>query len=116
MPEVSQIYRITFLNKGKVYEVFAKQVYQSELYGFIEIEDYLFDERSQVVVDPSEEKLKSEFSGVKRSFVPLQAIIRIDEVEKAGVAKISSGDKVMPFPVSIVGGRGSSDGSTGPTG
>ncbi len=114
MPDVSQIYRITFLNKGKVYEVFAKQVYQSELYGFIEIEDYLFDERSQVVVDPSEEKLKSEFSGVKRSFVPLQAIIRIDEVEKPGVPKISSGDKIMPFPVSFSGGRNSGDGNTGP--
>ena len=33
MANPSEIYRITFLNKGKVYEVFAKQVYQSELYG-----------------------------------------------------------------------------------
>ena len=63
----------------------------------------MFDERSQVVVDPSEEKLKSEFTGVRRSFIPMQAIIRIDEVEKTGVAKISSGDKITPFPVSLVG-------------
>lgn len=103
MGNSSEIYKITFLNKGKVYEIFVRQVYQSELYGFIEVEDYVFDERSQVVVDPSEEKLKSEFAGVKRSFIPLQAIIRIDEVEKSGVAKISSGDNVTPFPVSIAG-------------
>lgn len=103
MTNTTEIYKITFLNKGKVYEIFVKQVYQSDLYGFIEIEEFLFDERSQVVVDPSEEKLKSEFTGVKRSFIPMQAIIRIDEVEKTGVAKISSGDKITPFPVSLVG-------------
>jgi hypothetical protein len=56
-----------------------------------------------MVVDPSEEKLKAEFSGVRRSFIPIQAIIRIDEVEKSGVAKISSGDNITPFPVSLVG-------------
>ncbi|HIB22977.1 MAG TPA: DUF1820 family protein [Rhodospirillales bacterium] len=105
MRNSSEIYKITFLNKGKVYEVFAKQVYQSDLYGFIEIEDFVFDERSQVVVDPSEEKLKAEFSGVKRSFIPIQAVIRIDEVEKSGISKISSGDNITPFPVSLVGGK-----------
>ena len=105
MRNTSEIYKITFLNKGKVYEVFAKQVYQSDLYGFIEVEDFVFDERSQLLVDPGEEKLKAEFSGVKRSFIPIQAVIRIDEVEKTGISKISSGDNVSPFPVSIVGGK-----------
>lgn len=105
MATPAEIYRITFLNKGKVYEVFAKQVYQSELYGFIEVEDYIFDERSQVVVDPSEEKLKAEFLGVKRSFIPIQAIVRIDEVEKGGVSKISSGDNITPFPTQFLAPR-----------
>jgi len=103
-----EIYKITFLNKGKVYEVFVNQVYQSDLYGFIEIEGYVFDEKTQVVVDPNEEKLKSEFSGVKRSFIPMQAIIRIDEVEKSGVCKISNGDNISPFPVSLVGAKSDS--------
>ena len=104
-----EIYKVTFLNKGEIYEVFTKQVYQSELYGFIEVEDYVFGERSQVVVDPSEEKLKAEFAGVKRSFIPMQAIIRIDEVEKEGVSKISSGDNVSTFP-SLVPPRGDTKG------
>ena len=99
--EPREIYKVSFLNKGEVYEVFAKQVYQSDLYGFIEIEDYIFGERSQLVVDPGEEKLKAEFMGVKRSFIPMQAIIRIDEVEKEGVSKISKGDKISPFPTLI---------------
>ena len=105
MTNTSEIYKVTFLNKGKVYEVFVKQVYQSDLYGFIEIEDYMFDERSQVLVDPGEEKLKAEFSGVKRSFIPMQAVIRIDEVEKSGVSKITNGDNVSPFPVSLIGSK-----------
>jgi hypothetical protein len=49
-----------------------------------------------------EEKLKNEFSGVKRSYIPLQAIIRIDEVDKEGSSKISDaspGDSnVASFP------------------
>ena len=105
MGNSSEIYKITFLNKGKVYEVFAKQVYQSDLYGIVEVEDYMFDAKTQMVVDPSEEKLKAEFNGVKRSFIPIQAIIRIDEVEKSGVSKISNGDNISPFPVSLVGAK-----------
>ena len=111
MSKSTEIYKITFLNKGKVYEIFVKQVYQSELYGFIEVEEFVFDERSQLVVDPTEEKLKAEFSGVKRSFIPMQAIIRIDEVEKGGVSKISNGDNITPFPVPIIGSKTDSRGS-----
>ena len=105
MDNASEIYKVTFLNQGNVYEVFVKQVYQSDLYGFIEVEDYVFNERSQVLVDPSEERLKTEFTGVRRSFIPMQAIVRIDEVEKSGVSKISNGDNVSPFPMSLVGGK-----------
>lgn len=101
------IYKISFLNKGKVYEVFAKQVYSSDLFGFIEIEDFIFGERSKVVVDPGEEKLKAEFQDVKRSFIPMQAIIRIDEVEKEGISKIESGDNISPFPT-LISPQGSS--------
>jgi hypothetical protein len=97
--EIKELYKVAFLNKGQVYEVYCQGVYQSDLWGFIEIEDLVFGERSQMVVDPGEEKLKTEFSGVKRSFIPLQAIIRIDEVEKEGVATISKGDNVAPFPI-----------------
>ena len=71
--------------------------------GFIEIEELLFGERSQVVVDPSEERLKSEFEGVRRFYVPMHAVVRIDEVEKQGVPRIRQPDdgqaKVSPFPM-----------------
>ena len=37
-----------------------------------------------MVLDPAEERIKSEFAGVKRSFLPLHSVIRIDEVKKQG--------------------------------
>ena len=97
------IYKVIFVNQNEVYEVYAREIYQSDMYGFIEIEEFLFGERTQLVVDPSEEKLKNVFAGVKRSYVPMHAIIRIDEVEKEGVAKISESKggttNVAPFPM-----------------
>ena len=83
------VYKVIFQNGGQVFEVFARQIYQSDMWGFIEVEEFVFGERSQILVDPSEEKLKNEFSGVKRSYIPLQSIIRIDEVDKEGSSKVS---------------------------
>lgn len=96
----SPIYKVQFVNHGQTYEVYAKAVHSSNLYGFIEVEQLLFGERSQLVVDPAEEKLKSEFEGVKRTFIPMHAIIRIDEVEHEGTAKIteSKGGVVTHLP------------------
>ncbi|MEX0941124.1 MAG: DUF1820 family protein [Pseudomonadales bacterium] len=95
------IYRVIFYNQGQIFEVYARQIYQSDLYGFIEIEEMVFGERTQMVVDPSEEKLKSEFEGVTRSYVPMHAIVRIDEVAKEGVGKImeAKGNNIAPFPM-----------------
>ena len=103
---VKPVYRVIFLNQSQVYELFASAIYQSEMYGFIEVEEFVFGERSQVLIDPAEEKLKQEFAGVKRSYIPMHAIVRIDEVEKEGPAKISevkggdgkSSDKIAHFP------------------
>jgi len=95
------VYRVLFHSQGQVYEVYAHNIYQSDLYGFVEIEDYTFGNRSQMLIDPSEDRLRNEFEGVQRSFIPMHAIVRIDEVEKEGVAKITDGkgEKVTPFPI-----------------
>ena len=94
------IYRIIFFNQGQVYEIYSRYVYQSDLMGFLEVEEFVFGEKSQMIVDPAEEKLKSEFSGVKRSFIPMHAVVRVDEVEKEGVCKVTDarGGNVMAFP------------------
>jgi hypothetical protein len=97
-----RIYKVVFFNHGKIYELHARSVGQSQMYGFVEVGGLLFGERSGVLVDPAEERLKTEFSGVKRTYIPLHAVVRIDEVEQEGVNKIiaiGEGDKVTPFPL-----------------
>lgn len=95
-----RLYKVTFLNAGKVYEIFASGVSQGELYGFVEVSGIVFGERSAVVVDPTEERLKAEFAEVRRSFIPLHAVVRIDEVEKQGMARIHTAEdgKIAHFP------------------
>jgi hypothetical protein len=94
-----------FVNQGKVYEVYARKVTHGELFGFIEVEELVFGERSSVVLDPSEERIKGEFSGVKRTFLPMHAILRIDEVKKHGVSKITAMEggtgTVAQFPMTM---------------
>lgn len=98
----SPLYKVIFYNQNQVFEVFARAIYQSDMYGFIEVEEFVFGERSSVLVDPGEEKLKAEFAFVKRSYIPMHTIIRIDEVEKEGAVKVTdikSGDKIAHFPL-----------------
>jgi hypothetical protein len=100
------------MNQGKVYEIYARGVGHGALYGFVEVEELVFGERSTVVVDPAEERIKAEFEGVKRTYLPLHSIVRIDEVEKQGVSKISQleGGNVAQFPVPMYTPGGSNEG------
>lgn len=96
------LYKVIFMSHGQVYEIYARGVGHGEMFGFVEVEELVFGERTTLVVDPSEEKIKSEFENVKRTYLPLHAIIRIDEVDKQGVSKISKLDgNVTQFPMPI---------------
>ena len=41
------IYKVVFVQLGEVYEIYAEAIYQSDMYGFIEVEEYLFDQNSK---------------------------------------------------------------------
>ena len=104
MKAKKSIYRIIFHSQGNVYELYAREVTQGAMYAFVEIGDIIFGERSKLVLDPSDEKLKTEFSGVSRTYIPLHAVVRIDQVEKEGRAKtLPGGDaktgNVSTFPM-----------------
>jgi hypothetical protein len=96
------IFRITFSTQEAIYEIYARSVKESDIFGFLEVEELVFGEQTALVVDPSEERLKLEFTGVKRTFIPMHAIYRIDEVTKQGTAKVKDnpgyGGKISPFP------------------
>jgi len=102
MPSARRLYKVTFLNQGQLYEVYARRVNQGGLLGFVEVEGLVWGEKTSVVVDPSEERLQKEFEGVKRSYLPMHSVIRIDEVEKKGQSRITEaakGENVSAFPV-----------------
>lgn len=83
------IYKIIYYSEEKKHEIYAQSVSQPDLYGFITVESLIFShDTNNILIDPAEEKLKNEFSGVKRSFFPVSSIIRIDEVIKPGKVKI----------------------------
>jgi hypothetical protein len=109
-----RIYKVVFTNQGKVYEIYARQVTSGELYGFVELAGILFGERTTLVVDPAEEQLKLEFTGVNRTYIPFHSVIRIDEVEKEGsgkVVQLAAAEKSaghLPLPP-VTPGRGSED-------
>ena len=96
------LYKIIFANQEAIFEIYARSIKESDLFGFIEVEELVFGEQTALVVDPSEERLKMEFNGVKRTFIPMQSIFRIDEVSKQGPAKVKDktgyDNKVSHFP------------------
>lgn len=106
MPAKKPIFRVTFIQNDNVVEIYAKHVAEAEnLFGFVVVEDFLFGEKSSLVVDPSEERLKALFQDVKCTYIPLQEIVRIDEVEKQGASKMipisRKGNSVTPFPPTL---------------
>ena len=98
-----RLYRVTFQNQSKIYEIYAKVVSQGSLFGFVEIEQIVFGEKSSILVDPSEDALKQEFENTKRVFIPMHSVIRIDEMNQNSVlsprivsmaTKSESGEKI----------------------
>jgi len=97
------LYKVSFLNLGKVYELYARRVDSGRLWGFVEVADLVFDVHAGLVVDPTEERLRDEFGNTRALHLPMQAIVRVEEVEKKGQSAIrdaESGEKVVtPFPL-----------------
>jgi hypothetical protein len=95
MSELSALYRVQFISGGERYELYVKELVTSNVFGFIEIADFVWDTHTELVLDPSHEKLKDEFADVKRTYVPMHNVLRIDQVKKQGSAKITQlSDKV----------------------
>ena len=99
-----KLYKVTFLSQGKTLELYAREVVSSALWGFTEVGEIVFDQAGDgVVIDPTEERLREEFANTKVLHLPIQCIVRVEEVEKRGPLAIrdaASGEKVItPFPM-----------------
>jgi hypothetical protein len=99
------LYKITFFNAGKVYELYARSVGSSALWGFTEVSELVFDVNEGLVVDPTEERLRDEFATTRVLHLPMQSIVRIEEVDRKGQTAIrdaTTGEKVVtPFPMPV---------------
>ena len=97
-----KLYKVTFLSQGRTLELYARHIASSELWGFTEVGELVFEQGAGVVVDPTEERLRDEFGNTRMLHLPMQTIVRIEEVDKRGPLAIrdaASGDKIMPFPL-----------------
>ncbi|MCB1587317.1 MAG: DUF1820 family protein [Xanthomonadales bacterium] len=95
------LYKVIFLNHGKTYELYARRVSASDLYGFVEVADLQFD-AAGLVLDPVEERLREEFANTQALHLPIHSVVRVEEVHAKGTSRIreaGSGEKVIPFSV-----------------
>jgi hypothetical protein len=93
MSKQKMVYKIIFEQQDKVYEIYAKHISEGALMGFIEIEELIFSDPDELaIIDPAEEQLKIEFAGVKRSYIPLHGILRIDEMPSEQSTKVKITD------------------------
>ncbi len=103
------LYKLTFLSQGRSLELYARRVSSSPLWGFTEIGELVFDPPGEgLLVDPTEERLREEFKDTRVLHLPMQAIVRIEEVSRRGALTVrdaSSGEKIMPFPLPPTRGR-----------
>jgi hypothetical protein len=98
-----KLFKVTFLNHGRVYELYARHVSASSLWGFTEVGELVFDINDGVVIDPTEERLRDEFGNTRVLHLPMQSIVRVEEVEKKGQSAIrdaATGESVVTmFPL-----------------
>src|SRR3990167_4952088 len=95
------IYRVIFSQNDVIREIHARSLCEESLMGFIEVEELVLnDVKSAILVDPEEEKLRAEFKGVKRSYIPMHTILRIDELMQEDTTTRKS-------KLSVISGSGS---------
>jgi hypothetical protein len=100
------LYRVSFHNRGKIYEIYCAEVSTSALWGFLEVRGMVFEAEDTLVVDPAEERIREEFEDVEVLHVPLHGVLRVEQVRRKGQSAIrerESGEKVTPFPLTPPG-------------
>lgn len=75
-------YKVQFYDsKKEIMTFFAKKLNPSSFLGLIEVSEILFMD-SEIIINPDDEKVRKEFNGVSKTFLPLNTIVRIDEIDQ----------------------------------
>ncbi len=96
MSDSDSNFRVIFTDENrKPVTVYAKEVTSSML-GFIEISQLFFPDISDIIVTPDDDKVSNMFKNVKTIYLPINQIVRIDELnidKKAPVISIVNKDE-----------------------
>jgi hypothetical protein len=88
MSKHNALFRISYINQQQVYEIYARDISTDQLLGFMSAAELVFDHREAVVIDPTEERLKAEFEDVEVLHIPLQQVLKIEQVKAKKSCKI----------------------------
>lgn len=76
-----KLFKVIFMDEDKTIQtIHASKLNPSSFLGLVEISDIVFLDKSEIIISPDDGKLKAKFKNVERSFIPLNSIVRIDEV------------------------------------
>ena len=84
-----KLYKITFLDDNKNHiTLYAHNIEQSDMIGFLEIYDFEFPRVSEIILTPGEDAAHELLKSTKRLILPLGLIIRIEELQEEKHAEI----------------------------
>lgn len=100
MTTQSYVYRVTFLEHDNARELYARYIAEDNMLGFVELEDLIFPDQTRLLVDPAQDQLRQEFSGVRRTYLPMHVVLRIDQLLEADIYSDQRqvGETVRSFP------------------
>lgn len=85
----ASLYRIVFQQRDEECELYAVRVAQGHLPAFLEVEQILFADRATGPgANAVQERLRDALATVKRCYLPLAHIVRIDEIAYATLAEL----------------------------
>ncbi len=78
---MNKLYKVRFLNApGEHIEIHAKSVGPSDIIGLVDINEIVFIDSSEIILTPEDDKVKKIFKDVTRTMLPINTIVRIDEI------------------------------------
>ncbi|MBN2705186.1 MAG: DUF1820 family protein [Deltaproteobacteria bacterium] len=89
------VYRVYFQTEERSYSLLARNVRESEFFGFIEISEIIFDDTDRIIISPEDEALRKEFAKIEKISIPHQYMRRIDrlvESDDIGVSYLKIAD------------------------
>ena len=89
MSDKNPVYRVHFQTENRSYSLLTRSVRESELFGFIEISEIIFEDINRLIISPEDEALRKEFAKVESISIPHQYLRRIDRLSDSDDVGVS---------------------------